>query len=112
MLRIHSCVLAAMLTSSLACSDGDLDPAIEPDMIEAELEPESSGWWMRVREDPNDMVFVDDLELNIVIDPATLPKDIAGVGEGLAVVEIGGPYGDALKVKLKVIFLPAGPPAE
>lgn len=112
MLRITACVLAALLTPSLACSESDLDPALEPDMIEAELEAESSGWWLRVREDPNDLVFVDDHELNIVIDPNTLPKDIAGVGEGLALIEIGGPFGDSLKVKLKVVFLPAGPPAE
>lgn len=111
MLRFRLCVLVAMLASSLAC-DSDPDPTLELEMIEAELEPEPSGWWLRVVEDRYDLVFADDLELQIVIDPATLPKDIAGVGEGMAMVEIGGPSGQALKVKLKITVLPAGPPAE
>jgi hypothetical protein len=114
MLRIRSCVLvAAMFASSLACSDGEIDPALELDMIEAEREPEtgSSSWWMRVVDDQHDLIFVDDLELHIVIDPATLPKDIAGVGVAEATVEIGGPFGEPFKTKLKIVVMPAGPTA-
>jgi hypothetical protein len=109
MLRIRSRVLvAAMFAPCLAC-DADHDPTL--DMIEAERE--ASGWWLRVVDDQFDLVTVDEeLELAIVIDPVTLPKDIAGVGEGLATVEVGGPTGEPFKIKLKITVLPAGPPAE
>lgn len=62
MLRIHSCILAALLSTSLACD--------------------------------------------------TRPKDILGVSETQPLIQILNPDGDALKVKLKVVVLPAGPPVE
>ena len=98
-----------MFASSLAC-DADHDPTLA--MIEAERE--ASGWWLRVVDDQQDLVTVDDdFDLAIVIDPVTLPKDITtGVGEGLAVIEVGGPTGEPLKIKLKITVLPAGPPAD
>jgi hypothetical protein len=113
MLPIRSCFLAtAMLASALACTEAEVDPGSELEMIEAEREPETGGWWIRVVEDQFDLVYAEGLELNLVIDPDSLPKDIAGVGTAESMIEIGGPAGGALKVKLKVVVLPAGPTAD
>ena len=68
---------------------------------------------MRVLDDPHQMLLVEGLELQAVIDPAIMPKDVStGVIEGEAMVMIVGPFGDQLKVKLKITVLPAGPTAE
>ncbi len=114
MLKIRHCLVAASLSSALAC-DAELDAPIGPESIEArsgETGPTSSRWWARVVDDPSDLVFAEDLDLHIVIDPNALPKDIAGVGEATAMVEFDGPVGVPLKIKLKIVVLPAGPTAD
>ncbi|MFV8755837.1 hypothetical protein ACNOYE_35240 [Nannocystaceae bacterium ST9] len=106
-----------MFSSTLAC-DSELDPSFAADEIEVERSTSTGGstgnpgWWLRVIEDEYELVTAEDLELQIVIDPATIPKDIAGVGEAQAMVMVDGPIGSALKIKLKIIVVPAGPPAE
>ncbi len=110
MLRIRLCIVVAWFSSALlACDDTDPDSLDSLALERSGSDPEG---WLRVLDDPQQIVTAEDLELQIVIDPASLPKDIAGIGETTAMVLVGSPSGTALKVKLKVIFIPAYPPAD
>jgi hypothetical protein len=106
---IRTCILTAMVSSSLACDEG-----FNADSSELRAsDPTRGSGSLRVIDDPYDLMIVDGLELQAVIDPATTPKDIStGVIEGEAIILIVGPLGDQLKVKLKILVLPAGPVAE
>jgi hypothetical protein len=98
-----------LLSSTLACDDYEY----EPDLIDVERSTApDSGWLLRVIEDDHALLSVDDFEIAIVLDPNTLAKDIHGVIETQAMVLVEDPIGTPLKVKLKIIVLPAGPTAE
>lgn len=109
---LRSCILAVMALSSLvACDDSsDTDPT---ELRSGEPTCNSTSVSLRELDDPHDLVFIDDLEVNVLVDPATAPMDIdTGAVEGQATVVVEGPFGYPLKLKLKITVLPAGPTAD
>ena len=72
--------------SLLACDDESFDTDLTELRSTSPTEP-------RLREgyDPDDLIFVDDLTLHVVVDPLTAPMDIStGVINGSATVFIDG----------------------
>ncbi len=104
-------IFAALLsTLTLACDPDASEPEID------ELRADATGATsvsIRELDDPADLIYVEGLTLQVLVDPLSAPKDInTGVIEGEAMVMVDGPFGSPLKLKLKIVVLPAGPTAE
>lgn len=105
-------IFAVLLSSlPLACDPDANEP--ELDEVRADATGATNSASLRVIEDPADFLFVEGLTLNVLVDPVSAPKDIStGVIESEAMVLVDGPIGQPLKLKLKIVVLPAGPTAE
>jgi hypothetical protein len=104
-------IFAALLsTLTLACDPDASEPELD------ELRADATGAAsvsIRELDDPADLIYVEGLTLQVLVDPLSAPKDInTGVIEGEAMVMVDGPFGSPLKLKLKIVVLPAGPTAE
>jgi hypothetical protein len=105
-------IFAVLLSSlPLACDSDASEP--ELDELRADATGATNTITLRELDDPADFIYVEGLTLQVLVDPASAPKDInTGVIEGEAMVMVDGPYGQPLKLKLKIVVLPAGPTAE
>lgn len=109
----RTCILAVMASSSLIACD---DQSPDTDLTELRASGTSCTGGpsiLRELDDPHDLIFVEDSAVQVLVDPLSAPMDIStGVIEGEATVIVDGPYGSPLKIKLKLVVLPAAPPAE
>lgn len=109
----RSCSLAVLVSSSLFACDPESSDAAPIETRAGDPTGTPSEGSLRVLDDPHDLVYVEGLELQVLVDPASAPKDIStGVIESEAMVLVDGPFGSPLKLKLKIVVLPAGPTAE